>query len=151
MNQIDRNRRLLAQVRHPKKILSTLIKKLDKVFSEFIRLRDADENGICRCISCGARHHWKEMDNGHYIKRQHMVLRYDTNNCHAQCRTCNWLKQGNDSEYRKALVTMWDESEVIRLEWFGSQTRKWSAFELEYLIKDYSQKVTELKKIKGCH
>ena len=27
--------------------------KLDKVFSEYIRLRDADENGYVRCYCCG--------------------------------------------------------------------------------------------------
>lgn len=26
--------------------------KLDKIFSEYIRLRDADNNGMVRCISC---------------------------------------------------------------------------------------------------
>ena len=32
---------------------ATLVKKLDKVFSQYIRLRDAFPNGTFRCISCG--------------------------------------------------------------------------------------------------
>jgi hypothetical protein len=128
--------------------VSTLIKKLDKVFSEYIRLRDSDENGICRCISCGTPHHWKATDAGHMIKRQHMATRFDEKFVNGQCRKCNWLLQGNDVEYRKALVKKYGEKEVILLEWKGSQSKKWSAFELEMLIEYYKQKVSELKKIK---
>ena len=33
--------------------ISKLKKKLDKIFSEYIRLRDCDYKGNCKCISCG--------------------------------------------------------------------------------------------------
>ena len=78
--------------------------KLDSIFSKFIRLRDSDEDGICRCITCGAPHYWKSVDNGHYIKRQHLALRFNEVNCNAQCRKCNWLGQGEDVKYKDALI-----------------------------------------------
>lgn len=31
---------------------SQLVKELDAIFSRYIRLRDADKNGICTCITC---------------------------------------------------------------------------------------------------
>ena len=37
--------------RKPKR--KNLIKKLDAVFSKYIRLRDADQEGYCRCATCG--------------------------------------------------------------------------------------------------
>jgi hypothetical protein len=40
---------------------SQLVKKYDAVFSQYIRLRDADKNGICSCITCGAKVHWKNI------------------------------------------------------------------------------------------
>lgn len=36
--------------------------KLDRIFSEYIRLRDADNNGYIRCISCGKIVFWKDTD-----------------------------------------------------------------------------------------
>ena len=35
--------------------------KLDRLFSEYIRRRDADA-GYCRCVTCGKLQHWREMD-----------------------------------------------------------------------------------------
>ena len=40
------------------------LKKLDKIFSEYIRKRDADENGYVKCCTCPTVEHWKEMDCG---------------------------------------------------------------------------------------
>jgi hypothetical protein len=39
-----------------------LINKLDTSFSEFIRLRDSDKNGVCKCITCGDFKHWQDCD-----------------------------------------------------------------------------------------
>ncbi len=32
--------------------ITKLKKKLDKIFSEYIRKRDSDYKGYCKCISC---------------------------------------------------------------------------------------------------
>lgn len=61
---------------------------LDRAFSKFIRLRDSDDNGLCRCISCGKLHMWDDIDCGHFVNRRHMGTRFDEKNCNAQCRSC---------------------------------------------------------------
>lgn len=71
-----------------KRSQKTLIRKLDEVFSRYIRLRDADEHGYIRCISCGRIHHFNETDCGHFINRSHMATRFDEQNCNGQCRSC---------------------------------------------------------------
>ena len=53
-----------------------LKKKLDVVFSLFIRLRDARKDGTFKCISCGQIKSFDQADCGHYINRQHMSTRY---------------------------------------------------------------------------
>ena len=59
----------------PKRLsISLLQQRLDRVFSEYIRLRDANENGFCRCATCGAMWRWQIMQNGHYINRQHIII-----------------------------------------------------------------------------
>ncbi|NBQ17666.1 recombinase, partial [bacterium] len=43
-----------------KRSLSTVKKELDRVFSEFIRKRDADLDGYITCVSCKKKVHWKD-------------------------------------------------------------------------------------------
>ena len=62
-------------------------KRLDEVFSLYIRLRDRIPNtDSFRCISCGRILPFEQADCGHYINRQHMSLRFSEVNCNAQCR-----------------------------------------------------------------
>ena len=49
------------------KTKSWYVKKLDKVFSEYIRQKYADSFGMVSCFTCDARKHWKDMQNGHFI------------------------------------------------------------------------------------
>ena len=70
---------------------ATLKAKLDRVFSEYIRLRDTEgrtKDGFFKCISCGQIKPYSQADCGHYIGRQHMATRYNEINCNAQCRYC---------------------------------------------------------------
>ena len=76
---------------------SYLEKIADNDFSKFIRLRDSDEDGYCRCITCGEVFHWKQITNGHWQKRDKKPTRYNEENCHAQCVKCNSYRSGEDS------------------------------------------------------
>ena len=128
--------------------LQGLIRKLDKIFSLFVRIRDSDENGICTCITCGSKHHFRAIDNGHYIKRQYMSTRFNEFNCAAQCRKCNWLEQGANELYREALIKKYGQEIHDQLIIQKYTTKKWSRFELELLIKEYSERVKVLLKEK---
>lgn len=83
--------------------LRRLIKKLDQVFSEYIRVRDSDWRGIATCISCGKQHPWKEIHAGHYISRVCYPTRWNEYNVNAQCAGCNLFKHGAADEYALAL------------------------------------------------
>lgn len=126
------------------------IKKLDKVFSEYIRLKHSDKNGYCRCISCGKINYWKDIHNGHYMSRRYMSTRFDENNCRPQCVACNIFNQGNAQMYRRGLIAEIGEKAVDLVEVIAkTQTKKWSDFELKALIDCYADKVKQLKKEKG--
>jgi len=118
--------------------------KLDKVFSQYIRLRDSDKNGICKCITCGGYHHWKQLDNGHFVKRQHLSLRFNEINCNAQCRKCNWLGQGEDVKYQAALQKKYGDDIIDKLLAAKNQAAKFSQFEIDALTKHYSGLVKEM-------
>ena len=125
------------------------IKKLDRVFSEFIRLRDTMPNGMFRCISCGKIKPYSQADCGHYHSRTHMSTRFDEENANAECRSCNRFCADHLVGYRKNLIAKIGEHRLDVLEWRANQTKKWSDFELKELIKHYQVKVKELKGEKG--
>ena len=72
-----------------------LSKKLDVIFSKYIRWYYADANGYVECYTCGITKPVKEMQCGHFQSRRHYATRWHTDNCKPQCVKCNMFMQGN--------------------------------------------------------
>lgn len=121
----------------------------DKWFSMFIRLRDADENGLAKCCTCGTIKPIKLMDCGHFIKRQHQATRFSEYNCAPQCKRCNAFEQGRNEEFEKYLLNRWGLNRVNMLKSAVHQTYKTSQYKIDYLAALYKQKATELSRAKG--
>jgi len=68
-------------------------KLLDKIYSEYVRKKDA-KNGYVRCYTCDKRLHWKEAHCGHYIPRNNLSTRFDERNTKPQCVGCNIFGNG---------------------------------------------------------
>jgi len=124
------------------------IESLDTVFSEFIRLRDSDENGYCKCISCGRLFYYKELDCGHFVNRKHKSTRFDEKNCNAQCKSCNSYDEGNSVGYAKGLIEKHGQDVLDLLIAKKNTTTKISQFDIDTLGAMYREKVKELKKSK---
>lgn len=77
-------------IKERKPSTAALVRKLDKVFSLYIRLRDsaAYNYQYFRCISCGQIKPFEQMDCGHFISRTHQATRFDEENAHGECRFC---------------------------------------------------------------
>lgn len=118
---------------------------LDRVFSEYIRLRDSDANGYIRCYCCGKLLFWKDSQNMHFIPRQHLGTRFNEINCHAGCIKCNYYNNGNIEEYAIHLKKEYgnDIIEVLTLK--KRIGRKYSEFEYKELAKHYRKEVNKLK------
>jgi hypothetical protein len=113
--------------------------KADRIFSLYTRQRDADENGIVRCISCGKPHYWREVDNGHFFGRENQALRFNEINCNGQCRHENRFKEGNKVGYRKGLVKKYSEKTVLELESHEHDTLQRSQYDIDEIEKYYTQ------------
>lgn len=125
-------------------------KKLDAVFSQYIRLYHSDHNGMCRCISCGKYHHWTKIQCGHYMSRRHLATRWHTDNCRPQCVACNIFNQGAAQMFRRGLVREIGEQRVDIVESLShTSTHKFTDFEFRELIKHYQSAVDHLKEEKG--
>ena len=79
-------------------------------------MESADDNGICQCVTCGKRDHYKNMDAGHFVpgRRQSIVL--VEGNIHVQCKHCNDKLNGNAGPYERFMVETYgpDKPEELR-------------------------------------
>lgn len=127
-----------------KKKPSTLIEKLDRVFSRFVRKSSANEHGICKCYTCGVELDWKKISNGHFISRKHFATRWDLDNCRTQCNICNEIKAGNLIVYRDNLTKEKGETFVLELIRKAMVETHFSKPELEEMIQEYKEKLKTL-------
>ena len=120
---------------------SKLIKKLDVVFSQYVRLSNADSRGMVKCVTCGKVGHWKTggMQCGHFMSRKHYSTRWDLRNVAVQCVGCNMYKSGQQYLFSKYLGENLSEELYIK----SREITKFTTLEIEEMITDYS---TKLKK-----
>ena len=109
-------------------------------------MRDADEDGICTCISCGKMLYWKLMDAGHFVNRRYNSLRYSETNCQNQCRSCNRFDEGNIINYAEGLKAKYEEDIIDKLMMAKKTKVKFTKFEFETMINYYNQEVKKLSK-----
>lgn len=125
---------------------SGMMRNADTYFSRYIRLKHS-EDGYCTCYTCGNIHPIKEIDNGHYQKREHKAVRYDENNCRPQCKTCNGdvKHNGKQIEFRANLVAERGEEEVNRIDLSIKTTGKYGALFYKEKSDYYRSKLNDLQ------
>lgn len=122
--------------------VTSLKKKLDSVFSLFIRNKYADHRGYVQCVTCKVWKLVKEMQCGHYVKRSCNILRYSEDNCFPQCMPCNVFNHGNYPAYTEFLINEFGANYVLNLVIVSRAIKKWTVRELQELILKYGQKTT---------
>lgn len=126
--------------------LQDLVNTADAIFSKYIRLKAADENGIINCFICGMPYTIAESDAMHYVRRGNMFLRYDERNVKAGCKGCNQHKGGNYIEYTRQLEKLSPGiTEYLLTE--GNLVYKYSHDELKAMIADYSKRIKQLNHV----
>jgi hypothetical protein len=121
--------------------LSDYLKLTQQVFNKWINLRD---KGL-PCISCdklitgrvNASHFWNA--NNHYN------VRFNEDNVHSSCITCNQFLSGNLLEYRTRLISKIGIERFNNLEAESKQTRKFTKEELKDIINIYKLKIKQLE------
>ena len=127
----------------PRKISrNSIVKKLDTIFSKYIRLKDADTKGYCTCVTCNRKYFWKEIQAGHFISRKNYSVRWDERNVKPQCYSCNVMRYGEQYKFSQYLGYQLSE-ELYNL---GLRTVKFSDYELNEMIIFYKKFVDDLEK-----
>lgn len=128
--------------------VSGAMRLADMYFSRYIRVKFS-EDGDCTCYTCGKDHPIKEVDNGHYQKREHKATRYHENNCRPQCKTCNGdtKHNGKQDEFRVNLVNEIGEEEVSEIERLARSTINASSAFYRDVADEYRLKLNDIQKI----
>lgn len=119
---------------------SKIVKKLDTIFSQYIRIRDS-ENEVSICFTCGKEDHWKKLQNGHFQSRRHYSTRWDEVNCQVQCAGCNVFKQGEQFIFGANLDLKFGDGTARKLHIKAQEIIKLSDGELKDMIKYYEKLV----------
>ena len=122
---------------------SKLVKKLDSLFSQYIRKKNAVDE-IASCFTCGKSDHWKRLQNGHFQSRRHYSTRWDEINCQVQCPGCNVFKYGEQYVFGNKLDQKFGSGTAERLHIKAKQIVKLSDSDLEDLIKRYKDFVESM-------
>lgn len=136
------NRQILTK-NHKSKSISYYKKKLDSVFSIYIRLIHS-HNGKCSCYTCGKVLPIKKIQNGHFVSRQYLATRWDENNCRPQCWGCNGYGLGKPLDFEERLKKELGNSVVERMK--AKRHEIWKLDAAWYLekIEHYKTLVKEL-------
>jgi len=117
----------------------TIVKKLDAIFSIYIRRRYSKDD-ISECVTCGKQDHWKSLQAGHFMSRKHYSTRWDEENVEVQCMVCNVYRYGEQYLFAKYL----GENKADKLLIKSRQIKKFTDIELIELIDIYTDKVNKL-------
>lgn len=120
-----------------------LKEKLDKVFSQYIRHKYADDKGYVKCYTCSVKKPIKEMQNGHWIPRNNLATRFDEQNCRPQCVGCNMFQRGRPDVFSVNLIN--EGIDIVKL----SQSR-YKVFKVDEIwyqneIDKYKELLAELQ------
>jgi hypothetical protein len=126
-----------------------LVKKADKLFSQYIRLRDSDEHGRAKCITSGKIDLVSKMDCGHFISRGKWATRWDFKNAHAQSKRDNIFHSGRQYEHGLAIDQKYGKGTAEMLRIKSNNIFKKDPMVLKIIILDIETRLEELRIERG--
>lgn len=134
-----------------KKTLAKLKQDLQKIFNEFIRLRDLDRfNDTFVCISCGKTLPKESMNAGHFFAVSgYDGLRFDPMNVNGECQGCNCFNESHLIGYHDNLLSKIGKEELRllkeRADDYKMNGNKFNRAQIEEMIVLYKEEVKKLK------
>lgn len=134
--------------RKKKTTYAKLKAKAWRVFSKYIKMRDADlmKDGFVACCTCGQKLHWadKKMQAGHFLDGRTNSILFEEKCVHPQCSGCNIFKHGNKVEYYEFMLQKYGKTTINSLRKLKMQTIKFTEDDLKEIISKYEEKVKGL-------
>ena len=111
-----------------------------------IRMESADDDGYCRCCTCGTRVHYKACDAGHFLPGRTAAIVLEESGIHCQCRNCNRPPPrglgGHPVAYLRYMLTRYGQAEIDRLKTLkAGSSMQWTREELLILRIKYKDRI----------
>ena len=142
-------RKACKKKKKKKKNRASLEKKLWSIFSRFIRIRDAVKttggSEYLNCITCGksVQIAGSDCNAGHFQTRAHKATKFDEQNVHGQCVSCNKYHSGEQFIHGQKIVLMYGQEALDRILSLKYESRQYKVYELEELVTEYRLKIRE--------
>jgi len=136
------------------KTIAKIVDDAAVLLQKLVRLKAADDNGYCTCVTCGVKKIWNGgMQGGHFIDRRHKVTKIMEENIHPQCDYCNskFSNQGFiKGNYTIYMQDMYGHDFVADLLGTKGQTKKFYRDEVLEIMKDFKAQIKLEEKRLGC-
>jgi hypothetical protein len=121
-----------------------------KWFSQYIRLKHSDINGMVKCVTCGDVLYWKDAQAGHFVDSRNNTVLLDDRLVFPQCCGCNIFLHGNKFHYTKFMLKMgYTMDELDAFQCLRFVVKKISQSEWQDKCEYYKSEVERLLKAKG--
>ncbi len=137
------------------KTLSKIKAEAYSALQQLVRLKAADSNGLCTCVTCGVVLQWNRgMQGGHFIpKKLSSKWALVEENVHPQCRGCNGygMRYGDAAQrYTVYMLDMYGREAVDKMLATRHEAVKFKREDLENMIEEYKQQIeTQKQRIGG--
>ena len=123
----------------------TLRAKALKTLQKLSRISAADDNGYCKCVSCGKLDSYKSMDGGHFIpKGSSSRWALEESNVNPQCKGCNGfsMKHGSaEAQYTLWMIDWVGKDQVEYMLATKNDPIKFYAADYREMISDWSEQI----------
>lgn len=123
----------------------TLRAKALETIQKLARISAADDNGYCKCVSCGKLDHYKNMDGGHFIpKGSSSRWALEESNVNPQCKGCNAYSMKHGSAAQQYTLWMIDWVGKDQVEYMLATKNdpiKFYAADYREMIADWSEQI----------
>jgi hypothetical protein len=134
----------------PKKKQKTIAKLVDDaavLLQKLVRMKAADSDGWCKCVTCGAIRQWKELQGGHLIERGKTAVKLLEEQVNPQCEGCNGFGMKYRPTvvlaYRRFMVERHGEDFVRWLEAEAFKVKKYTRHEVEAITFDFKRRIAQ--------
>lgn len=127
--------------------INKLREKAWRVFSEYIRRKNANPDGYTECITCGKMVFWKQIHASHFIHGHVKPTFLEESNVHPGCVVCNLYKSGNLIPYYEFMVKTYGQQEIERLKQLSHAVFKPSRDYYDNLISKYQSLLDGMPKV----
>ena len=126
------------------KTIAKLVDDAAVLLQKLVRMKAADDNGYCQCVTCGQTKHWKEMQGGHFISRRYTATKLLEENIHPQCPGCNGprAKDGIVTvEYTNYMIDTYKREFVDDLLRLKNETKKYTRDEIAEISAEIKEQI----------